>query len=66
MENNQVNTTLRNILNTWKQGFLSQEETINLIKEAAGYEQVSFSGRGTHKERTDLQSVQSPKENGEG
>jgi hypothetical protein len=66
MENKQVERTLRNILNTWKQGLLSQEETINLIKEAAGYEQVSFSGRGTHKDRTDLQGVQSPDQNGKG
>jgi hypothetical protein len=66
MENKQVERTLRNILNTWKQGLLSQEETINLIKEAAGYEQVSISGRGSHQDRTDLQGVQSPDKNGEG
>ena len=64
--NKQVNTTLRNILNSWAQGLLTQEETINKIKEEAGYDKVAISGRGSHSDRADVQTVQPAENDGEG
>jgi hypothetical protein len=64
--NEQVNTTLRNILNSWAQGLLTQEETINRIKEEAGYGKVAISGRGSYSDRTNVQTVQPTEDDGEG
>ena len=64
--NEQVNKHLRNILNSWAQGLLTQEETINRIKEEAGYDKMAISGRGSHSDRTNVQTVQPPEDDGKG